>query len=94
MDGNELVNEMRDWERANQKSRETNYMNAAGYSRYVMGVHDALDSSQRICHENVTVGQVSAVVAKFLTANPERWSEPAFLLVEEALTKAFPCRTQ
>lgn len=95
VDGNELVANMRDWERASQKSTETNYMNASHYSGYVKGVHDALELSDVICPpDNVTVGQVNAIVAKFLNANPERWGKPAFFLVSQSLKGAFPCKAR
>lgn len=94
VDGNDLIVDMRDWERHQRGSEITDYVNVASYSSYVKGVYDALDLSERICPENTTVGQVNAVVAKFLRSNPERWSEPAFFLVEEALTHAFACAEQ
>lgn len=39
--------------------------------------------------ENVSRGQVLAVVSKYLAANPERWNQPAEMLVVAALAQAF-----
>jgi hypothetical protein len=35
-------------------------------------------------------GEAVSIVSKFLKDHPERWTEPAFLLVIDALEKAFP----
>jgi hypothetical protein len=95
VDGNALVQDMREWERRNQASPHTDYTRAMRYSGYVIGVYDALELTDQACTPgNTSVGQVNAVVAKFLTANPERWAEPAVLLVRDALTTAFPCRAR
>jgi hypothetical protein len=39
----------------------------------------------------VTVGQVQAVVMKYTRASPEKWHQPATLLVAQALIDSFPC---
>ncbi|MDY0282351.1 MAG: Rap1a/Tai family immunity protein [Salinivirgaceae bacterium] len=91
-DGNDLVGDMREWKNANNKSPNTNYTAATGYSSYVRAIYDVLELNKIICtSNNTTVGQVNAVVAKFLDANPERWSEPAYFLVSDALKPVFPC---
>jgi hypothetical protein len=65
------------------------------YYSYVAGVHDTLDALGIVCAStSVSVGQVSAVVAKFVKENPERWDEPAVGLVSDALIKAFPCKAK
>ena len=90
--GNDLVKDMREWKNATQKSPSTNYTEAASYVSYIKGVYDAYDLNDIICpNNNVTASQVNAVVAKYLGANPKRWSEPAFFLVSDALKSAFPC---
>jgi Rap1a immunity proteins len=37
-------------------------------------------------------GQAQRVAVHFLNDHPERLHEPAFVLVKEALTQAFPCK--
>ena len=37
-------------------------------------------------------GQLAAVVSKYLTNHPEKWSEPAVDLVIKALQEAFPLK--
>lgn len=92
VDGNDLVRNMREWDNANRNSQNTNYRMAASYTSYVQGVNDSLDLNHLICSgTNATVGQVGAVVKRFLESKPERWAEPAFFLVSDALKEAFPC---
>jgi hypothetical protein len=38
----------------------------------------------------VTPGQIFAIVAKYLNNHPEKWNEPAVILVVEAIKEAFP----
>jgi hypothetical protein len=62
------------------------------YPGYVSGVHDVYQGRGLICgSENVSIKQAAAIVAKYLKNNPERWNEPAYFLVSDALLKAFPC---
>jgi hypothetical protein len=90
-DGNKLVSEMREYERANRSDSKVSWVDAGMYTGYVLAVHDAIDSS--LCSSgSVTVGQVTAVVAKYLNEHPEEWSRPAHQLVTRALRQAFPCR--
>ncbi|MFM5007340.1 MULTISPECIES: Rap1a/Tai family immunity protein [Aeromonas] len=62
------------------------------YSGYVIGVHDAFDDVLFCTPENVTKGQVKAVISKYLKANPEQWNKSADSIVIEALRGAFPCK--
>jgi len=91
--GNDLVSDMREWKSFRYKSPNTDYQAASAYRGYVTAVYDVYDLKGIICpdNENVTVGQVNAIVAKYLNNNPERWSEPALYLVADALKLAFPC---
>ena len=90
--GNDLVKPMREWEAANEKSAAADYSSAARFTGYVTGVYDSISSFDLVCGTTqVTTAQVTAIVAKFLKQNPERWNEPAVGLVAEALAKAFPC---
>jgi hypothetical protein len=90
-DGNKLVSYLREWEKAERSDPQTQWEHSGDYMGYVLAVFDSM--SQELCPSaNVTVGQVLAVVAKFLNEHPEEWSRPAYQLVAGALRSAFPCR--
>jgi hypothetical protein len=89
LSGNELVQLMREYEKAERNDKSTNWHKAGEYLGYVRGFYDATwffyaDS------QNITAGKVAAVVAKFLNQHPEKWNRPAWDLVMEALQEAFP----
>jgi hypothetical protein len=90
-DGNRLVSEMREFEKAERSDPTTAYQAAAYYQGFVIGVHDSI-SSKLCASGNVSVRQVTTVVANYLNNNPAEWSAPAHQLVEKALRRAFPCR--
>ena len=92
--GNDLVADMREWEKASASNGDINYVSASRYSGYVSGIYDALDLNETICppNANVTVGQANSIVASYLKDNPARWSDPAYFLVYDALLAAFQCR--
>jgi hypothetical protein len=87
--GNALVNDMREFYKMGKNDQSINSIMAANYIGYIIGVFDATESEYR-SPEDITVGQLCHIVAKFLENNPERWSEPADRLVRQALRKAFP----
>jgi hypothetical protein len=91
--GNDLLEIMREWENAESSNPKTKLQDATEFRGYVVGVFDILDGSGTICTgDNVNKRQVGAVVVKYLNDNPARWSDPAYILVTEALKKAFPCK--
>ena len=55
---------------------------------YVSGVGDAMG----YVPAGLMAGQLAAVVSKYLTNHPEKWSEPAVDLVIKALQEAFPLK--
>ena len=57
---------------------------------YVAGVSDQIDTA--CTPKGVTVGQIVAVVKKYLNDHHERLHYSAASLVEEALQAAFPCK--
>ncbi len=88
--GEQLVGDMREYE--NPGADGNNWYSAGGYMSYVIGAYDAYESAEVICPPgNVTAGQVNAVVAAYLRANPVDWHLTATTLVHAALTEAFPC---
>jgi hypothetical protein len=68
------------------------YPNVTYFQGFVNGVLYA-DLNRRIfcLPANATMGQAWAVVAKFLRENPAQWSRDPSILVEMALSRAFPC---
>jgi hypothetical protein len=56
---------------------------------FVGGVSDVLLKEYRT-PSNLAQGQVFSIVVKHIKEHPERWTEPAYILVMDALKKAFP----
>jgi hypothetical protein len=95
VDGNTLVSEMYQWQQVARDPQHTNYGQAARYAGYVLGSYDALSSRHGVCADSQTdAGRIATTVARYLQAHPQRWNEPAFTLVSDALTHAFPCQTK
>ena len=59
---------------------------------YIQGVTDSRPVDVGCFGENVTMGQIHRVVMKFLTDHPEALDKSASFLIQEALSKAFPCK--
>jgi hypothetical protein len=58
---------------------------------YVKGFRDSLYLTDSIyIPEGVTLGQMCLVVGKYLEDHPEKLHQDMYILVREALTKAFP----
>lgn len=89
--GNELVRDMREWEKHERKDLSASSLVAGNFMGYVAGVADVYDELSVCLPESATVRQMSTLVARFLDENPARWAEPADVLVADALKKAFPC---
>ena len=91
-DGNDLVKDMREWEKYERKDSSVSNLVAGNFMGYVAGVADVYDEISVCPPENSTVRQLSAIVARFLNANQARWVEPADVLVADALKTSFPCK--
>jgi nucleoside diphosphate kinase len=91
LDGNDLVSNMREYERAGRSDPNTDYMVATEFRGYVIGVYDTLELTNSVCSRSAAKRQIGAVVTKYLNDNPARWSEPAAMLVADALKSTFPC---
>jgi len=89
LSGTELVQLMREYEKAQRNDKSTNLHKAGEYLGYVMGFYDATWFFYADVR-NITPERVAAVVAKFLNQHPEKWNRPAWDLVMEALKEAFP----
>ncbi len=87
--GNKFVEYMREYEKE-ERGENGAWSKAGIYIGYVAGVHD--QNFRAFCKsKNVSLGQVTAIVAKYLREHPEKWDRPAFALVTAALRGAFPC---
>ena len=89
LSGTELVQLMREYEKAQRNDRSTNLHKAGEYVGYVTGFYDATWFFYAEAR-NITPEGVAGVVAKFLNQHPEKWNRPAWDLVMEALKEAFP----
>jgi len=59
---------------------------------YVAGICDGFNGQRFCTATGVTAAQVSDIVAKYLEEHPEIRHKAGYLLVTEALKKAFPCK--
>lgn len=64
----------------------------AMFRGYVAGVQDVYNSKVFCVPGNVRLSQAAAIVATYLTANPQLWRLPAKQLVRNALVDRFPCK--
>jgi hypothetical protein len=91
--GNGLIEWMREHEKPSSDPSR-NWTGEGMFMGYAVAVADASQRNKLVCLPTglTTIGQISAVAAKFLNDNLERWSEPAYVLVVDALKTAFPCK--
>ena len=69
-----------------------NKIKLQNYYGYIAGVYDATESMFD-SPENITLRQVSAIVAKYVKAHRERWTDDsAAIIVIDALKEAFPIK--
>ena len=74
------------------QSSPTDYQGAAYLVGFVTGISDAWNGILICLPSGVKAGQLTAMVKKYLFANPEKWNQAASLLVMEALVPTFPCK--
>lgn len=88
--GHVLVKGMRENDKCVMNIKEDiSWIDVGEYMGFIIGVHDAT-WSEYATPKNATIGQIIEVVSKYLKEHPERWSEPAYWLVRDALEEAFP----
>ena len=88
--GNKLVAHLREFQKAERGSHDVDWESSGLFVGYVLGVYD---SDHALCAAGqVSLGQISAVVAKYLDDHPADWDKPASSLVRSALRRAFPCK--
>jgi hypothetical protein len=86
--GNDLVNDMREYYKAEQGDPKTNWTADGSYMGYIEGVIDATEYDS--IPSGVKLKQLCYIVANFLEKHPERWNESANVLVCQAIRQAFP----
>lgn len=84
-------NELHQWLQENENPNGSAFKSGL-FSGYVAGVVDTGYGILFCTPPGVTRGQNSAVVAKYLKNNPEKWNQSADSLVIEAMKEAFPCK--
>ncbi len=79
-DGNKLLSDL---------SGSTNdYIHGIGY---VMGVYDALQGATHCPPANVTAGQVTDMVKRYMEINPDIRHNTADRIISTVLRRAWPC---
>jgi len=89
IDGNKLVADMHEFEKAEKHDPAANYQQAYFFIGYVTGVYDSSDDFY-FYPAHPTIEQICSIVAKYLKDNPDKWSGSADLIIIDALRKAFP----
>ena len=89
--GNDLVETMPEYEKAERGAPRTDFVKAGYFRGYVLGVNDVFSGYVFCTPDSATISQVSAIVAKYVNTHPERWTVGASVLVTDALKEAFPC---
>lgn len=93
--GNKLVNFMKEAKKANAEASNIDYIEANKFKYYLLGVIDTIESAGHTCiPNNVTQGQLMAIVIKYIDNNPDKWNESANKLVWTPLIDKFPCKKQ
>ena len=89
MNGEDLVDGMRSYLKAEKDYTKADYLLAGNYMGYVQGVAEATVSDYSMPN-GVTPEKIYHIVADYLDKNPKRWNEPASNLVRNALREAYP----
>ncbi|MHB8136996.1 MAG: Rap1a/Tai family immunity protein [Smithellaceae bacterium] len=89
MSGDELIDGMRSYLKAEKDYTKADYLLAGNYMGYVQGVAEATASDYSL-PSGVTPEKLFRIVANYLEKHPKRLSDPATRLVRNALLEAFP----
>jgi hypothetical protein len=90
--GNNLVEMMREYDKGLVVDPSTRKEDVYTYVGYIVGVSDALSNLLWDAPKEVNIGQICAIVSKYLKNHPEKWNTPAVQLVVDALQEAFPLK--
>lgn len=89
--GQALLDKMRVWEKFTQDEKAEYATTAGIYMGYVQGVFDANSGGLCGTPQNLSVGTMSQLVAKYLNDHPVDLQKPASDSVLKALRQAYPC---
>ena len=90
--GIKLVDHMKENDKAVSGMKEVDWLKTGLYLGFIGGVYDACDGAFFCASpSDPTQGEIVSTVSKYLKENPERWNEPAVVLVVDALKEAYPC---
>ena len=84
--GEDLVDWMQEHEKYARGDQFFNELKAGLYAGYIMGVSQGMATFLNI-PPGVKNAQIFTVVTEYLKSNPEKWHEPAWLLVFLALAE-------
>lgn len=92
MTGNRLVECMRANERieAGKSISTADIVHSSLYLGYIQGASEVTQDIAWSPPPESQLRQAIAIVTKYLKAHPERWNEPGYVLVIDALIEAFP----
>lgn len=88
--GNQLVQFMREFDKYQNGNKDADNFEIGRFTGYVIGVVDSNNESAFLIPTDTSIGQIGAIVSKYLKDHPEKWNEPASILVITALKEAFP----
>ena len=86
--GNEIYARLSEW----KSESASNVVAQSVGAGYVIGVYDALDGLSFCSPGGVNQGQIRDIVFNYLRDNPQIRQKDAYILVIQALNKAFPCK--
>lgn len=90
--GTELVDHMKENDKAVAGKKEVDWLKTGLYLGFIGGVYDACDGAFFCAGpSDPTQGEIVSAVSKYLKDHPERWNEPAVVLIVDALKAAYPC---
>jgi hypothetical protein len=88
---NDLIKLMREYEKMVRGEKDVSYDGAGYFVGYVIGVTDVTYSLNLYSlPQNVTQGQICAIVIKYINEHPEEWNHFATNLIINALHKSYP----
>lgn len=74
------------------RAKDSDYLDASRYNGYVLGVSDSTNAVGLTCIPlGTTTTQITAITAKFLRENPDKWGATGSDNVFWALSAPFPC---
>jgi hypothetical protein len=93
VDGNKLVGWLNAVDRMERNASTGSDMLSIGQLQgFLMSFSDSYDGTIYCAPQAATLGQLTAVVKRYVNGHPEQWTYSATLLTMGALSTAFPCK--